>query len=115
MVENDMQICYEQFIDLLKRMKEMDAEYTQALFEFTRQSEKPGALSTKEKELISIALSVAARCPSCIAFHVKNAIREGATKKEIYEAGFVAGLMGGGPAITYLRYLVDACDQFGAR
>lgn len=115
MAATDMKAYYEQFIDLLKRLKEADPEYIQALSEFLKQAEKPGALSKKEKELISIALGVAARCPSCIAFHVKNAINEGATKKEIYEAGFVAGLMGGGPAITYLRYLVDACDQFGAK
>jgi len=115
MAENEMENYYERFMDLLKRIKETDAGYTLAFFEFAKQAEKPGALSTKEKKLISVALSVAAQCIPCIAFHVKNAIKEGATKKEIYEAGFVAGLMGGGPAIAYLRYLVDACDQFGAK
>jgi len=111
----DMEKYYNQFMDLMKRAGEVNPDYTRALMEFIKQAEKPGALSTKMKEFISIALSITAHCPFCIAFHVKNAIKEGATRQEIFEAGMVAGLMGGGPAVAYLRYLIDACDQFGAR
>jgi AhpD family alkylhydroperoxidase len=111
----DMKASYNQIMDVVKRISEMDPDYAKAFMGFIQQAEKPGALSTKIKELISIACGVTAHCPFCIAYHVKNAINEGATKREIYEAGFVAGLMGGGPAIAYLRYLIDACDQFGAK
>ena len=111
----DMEHYLEQFQDLLKKAGEAEPGYAKALMEFVKQAEKPGALSTKTKELISIALGVTAHCPFCIAFHTKNAIKEGATKQEILEAGLVAGLMGGGPAIAYLRYVIDACDQFGAK
>ncbi|NIA23768.1 MAG: carboxymuconolactone decarboxylase family protein [Proteobacteria bacterium] len=110
-----MQGYYDQFMDLFKTASEAEPGYSKALMEFVKQAEKPGALSTKMKELISIALGVTAHCTFCIAFHVKNAIKEGATKQEILEAGLVAGLMGGGPAVAYLRYLVDACNQFGAK
>ncbi len=111
----DMNLQYDQFMDLIKTAGEVDHGYAKALMEFVHQAEKPGALSTKIKELISIALSVTAHCTFCIAFHTKNAIAEGATKQEICEAGLVAGLMGGGPAVAHLRYLIDACDQFGAK
>ncbi len=111
----DMQKYYDQFMDLLKKAGETQPGYTKALMEFVKQAEKPGALSTKTKELISIALGITAHCPFCIAFHTKNAIAEGASKQEILEAGLVAGLMGGGPAVAYLRYLIDACEQFGAK
>jgi len=111
----DMKHYLEQFQDLLKKAGEMEPGYAKALMEFVKQAEKPGALSTKTKELISIALGITAHCPFCIAFHVNNAIKEGATKQEICEAGLVAGLMGGGPAVAYLRYLLDACNQFGAK
>ncbi len=111
----DMQKYYDQFMDLLKVAGEAQPGYTKALMEFVKQAEKPGALSTKIKELISIALGITAHCPFCIAFHTKNAIAEGASKQEILEAGLVAGLMGGGPAVAYLRYLIDACEQFGAK
>ena len=111
----DMQKVYDQFMDLLKKAGKAEPDYVKALTEFVKQAEKPGALSTKTKELISSALSVTAHCPFCIAFHSKNAIKEGSTRQEILEAGLVAGLMGGGPAIAYLRYLIDACEQFGAK
>jgi len=111
----DMQNYYDQFMDLFKIASEAEPGYSKAFMDFVQQAEKPGALSKKMKELISIALGVTAHCPFCIAFHVKNAVKEGATKQEILEAGLVAGLMGGGPAVAYLRYLVDACNQFGAK
>ena len=111
----DMKHYNNQFMDLLKKAGELQPGYAKALMEFVKQAEKPGALSTKTKELISIALGITAHCVFCIAFHVKNAIAEGATKQEIIEAGLVAGLMGGGPAVAYLRYVLDACNQFGAK
>ncbi|MCD6355428.1 MAG: carboxymuconolactone decarboxylase family protein [Prolixibacteraceae bacterium] len=111
----DMNLQYDQFMDLMKKAGEVAPGYAKALMEFVKQAERPGALSTKTKELISIALGVTAHCTFCIAFHTKNAIAEGATKQEILEAVLVAGLMGGGPAVAHLRYLIDACDQFGAK
>ena len=111
----DMKKYYDQFMDLMKKAGEADPSYVKALMGFVHEAEKEGALSTKVKELISVALAVTAHCPFCIAFHVKNAIEAGATKQEIIEAGLVAGLMGGGPAVAYLRYLLDACEQFGAK
>ncbi len=111
----DMQHYYDQFMDLLKEAGKSQPGYAKALMEFVKQAEKPGALSTKIKELISIALGITAHCPYCIAFHTKNAINEGATRQEIMESALVAGLMGGGPAVAYIRYVIDACDQFGAK
>lgn len=111
----DMNRYYDQFMDLLKEAGKTAPGYAKALMEFVNQAEKPGALSTKVKELMSIALGITAHCPYCIAFHTKNAIKEGATKQEILEAALVAGLMGGGPAVAYMRYVIDACDQFGAK
>ena len=114
-LEKDMKQYLNEFMDLFKQAQEFDPEYANAFMGFVKQAEKPGALSTKTKELISVALGIGAHCPYCIAFHVNNAIQEGATKEELLETGFVAGLMGGGPAIAYLRYLVDAIKQFGAK
>ncbi|MEA1912906.1 MAG: carboxymuconolactone decarboxylase family protein [candidate division WOR-3 bacterium] len=99
----------------LQTLQKEAPEYNKAFFEFVEQAEKEGALSVKTKELISIALGITAHCTHCIAFHVKNAIEAGASRQEILEAGLVAGLMGGGPAVAYLQYVFDACDQFGAK
>ncbi len=79
---------------------------------FMGEVEKEGALSTKTKELISIALSVVKECKWCIAFHVRKALDASATKEEIMEACFVAALMGGGPALMYTQLVMKAIEDY---
>lgn len=59
------------------------------------------ALSPKEKELIALGIAITIRCEGCIACHVQDAIKAGATQDEIVETIGVAVLMGGGPSIVY--------------
>ncbi len=73
-----------------------------------------GALSTKFKELITLAISIAAHCEGCIAVHVRAALRAGATRQEIVEAIGVAIYMGGGPAMVYGCEAFEALGQFEA-
>jgi len=72
-----------------------------------------GALSSKEKELIALAIGVAVHCSYCIADHVNSCLRAGATRKEIMEALGVAVLMGGGPAAAYATEAVAALENAG--
>lgn len=62
---------------------------------------KPGALDTKTKELIALAISISSRCDGCIASHARGAAKQGATEAEVAEAIGVAVLMAGGPATVY--------------
>lgn len=73
-----------------------------------------GALSTKIKQLMALAIGVTVRCDGCIAYHVHDAIRAGATRQEIMETIGVAILMGGGPARVYACEVLEALDQFEA-
>ena len=70
-----------------------------------------GALNEKTKELIGLALAVASHCHWCITIHTKNALRQGATKQEILEAGWVAVQMGGGPSLMYLQVVQKALED----
>jgi len=79
---------------------------------FLRRVEEKGALDTKTKELISVALSVACQCKWCIAFHTKNALDSGATKDELIEACLVATLMAGGPSFMYTQLVMKAIDEY---
>ncbi len=72
-----------------------------------------GALDYKTKELVALAIGVAVRCDGCIAYHVHDALRAGATREEIMEAVGVAIFMGGGPAMVYGCEALEALDQFG--
>ena len=107
------------YLDQLETMKEevtrQDPTFLAAWGELSQQAKKPGTLDVKAKELICVALSIAARCDYCIATHVHKAIDNGATRDEIMEAGFVAVSMGGGPSLAYLTQVIQACDAFGAR
>ena len=73
---------------------------------------KDGALDTKTKELMALAISITSSCDSCIAYHTRNALRAGATKAEVVETIGVALEMGGGPAIAYGVGALDAYEQF---
>lgn len=71
-----------------------------------------GELSHTTKELIALAIGVAARCDGCIAMHVSAAVNAGATDGQIHEALGVAMLMGGGPASVYATEALVALGQF---
>jgi AhpD family alkylhydroperoxidase len=73
-----------------------------------------GALDPKAKELISLGIAISVRCEGCIAFHVHDAVKAGATRAEIVEAIGVAILMGGGPSLMYGVEAYEALGQFEA-
>jgi len=73
--------------------------------------EKEKVLSAKTKELIAISVSITQQCEWCIAFHVNNALEEGATEEEIMEAAWVAVLMGGGPALMHAGLVLEALEE----
>ena len=75
-------------------------------------AERDGALDNKTKELISLALAVAAHCDGCIAVHVAKCLEVGSTHDEIMESAFVAVLMGGGPAMVYTKLVYDALQEY---
>lgn len=74
-----------------------------------------GALDSKVKELLAIAIAVAIRCEGCIAFHAKAAMQHGATREEIMETMGLAIYMGAGPSLMYAAQAVEAFDQFAAQ
>lgn len=73
-----------------------------------------GALDKKTKELIAIALSVAARCDPCIGFHMQALVKLGVTRAELDETLGVAVYMGGGPSLMYAAKAIAAFDEFSA-
>lgn len=80
--------------------------------ELGRAAMADGALDKKTKELIAVALSVAARCDPCIGFHMQALAKLGASRQELDEALGVAVYMGGGPSLMYAAHAVAAYDEF---
>ena len=72
----------------------------------------PKALDFKTKELIALGIAVAIRCDDCIAFHVKAALQQGASREEVTEALGMAVYMGAGPSVMYATHALDAFTLF---
>jgi len=73
-----------------------------------------GALDTKTKELIGLAIAVALNCKHCMTWHTISAIEAGATKEEIFETLGVVAVMTGGPGIvTFSEPVIEALKMKG--
>lgn len=97
---------------LTRRLQDEFPRETAGFLNFIKEAESGDALPIKAKELINVALAVAGQCEWCIAFHVKNALRAGATRNEVVESGFQAVIMHGGPAFMWMTPLLQAVDEF---
>ena len=82
--------------------------------ELSRAAMAEGSLTAKTKELIAMALGVAARCDACICFHAKALVALGVTQAELREALAVAVYMGGGPSLMYSANALAAFAEFSA-
>ena len=76
---------------------------------------RAGALDRKTKELIALALGVAAHCDGCIGFHIQALHRLGASRAEVEEALGMAVYMGGGPSAMYAADALQAFEQLAPR
>lgn len=73
---------------------------------------KDGALNKKTKELIALALGIAAHCDGCIGFHTQTLIKLGVTREEFLETLSMAIYMGGGPSLMYAAEALEAFEEF---
>jgi AhpD family alkylhydroperoxidase len=73
---------------------------------------KDGNLSKKQKELIAIGISVVIDCESCMEWHVKQALDDGATEEEILESIEVGIEMSGGPGTASARFAMNVLEYY---
>jgi len=112
-VENkDVIVKIKEIEELLDRLGKQHPKEISAFSRFLRETLDNKALTTREKELIAVALGIAAGCEWCIYLHTQKALEAGAKKEELIEAGLVAVLMGGGPSLMHLIPLMKAIETF---
>jgi AhpD family alkylhydroperoxidase len=73
----------------------------QAFQHFMATTFAPGALDVAQKELITIALSVAVQCEPCLKNHLAKASSMGITPQEIDEAAWLGVAFGGAKAMMF--------------
>jgi len=74
---------------------------------------KDGALSTKMKRLMSLALALGAGCTNCILGQTNNALNAGATREEILETLTVVVSMRGTTGIAESLRVIKLLDELG--
>jgi len=111
MEKNYAEVCRDISGNLRKLRKDIP-DTMQAFSALAQATTRDGALDKKTKELIALALGVAARCDGCIGFHAEALVRLGATRQEVEETLGMAVYMGGGPSLMYAADAIAAFEQF---
>ena len=105
----------EMYKTLEDRLAQLGSEIPGPMSGFARLHKKAveeGALSSKVKEMMALAISIVVGCEGCIAYHIHDAVAAGATRQELLETIGVGILMGGGPGSIYGAHALDAVEQF---
>ena len=96
----------------LARMRRKLAPETEAAFKaFSVKAFEEGALPTKFKQLIAVAVAHVTQCPYCIKGHTKAALRHGATHEELMEAIWVAAEMRAGAAYAHSVLAIEEMER----
>src|ERR1700694_3431110 len=93
--------------DLAQKRRELAPEIYGAFQSFSQRVFADGALPSKTKELIAVAVAHVTQCPYCIRGHTKRATMKGATAQEIMEAIWVAAEMRAGAASAHSALAID--------
>lgn len=94
-----------------RELRRAAPETMKAFSEMARAAVGGGALDSKTKELIALAISVATRCAPCIAYHAESAVKHGATREAVAETLAMSIYMGAGPSVMYAAEALEAVDQ----
>jgi AhpD family alkylhydroperoxidase len=98
--------------DSLAKLRTDTPEVMKAFSMLAQAATKDGALDKKTKELIALALGIAAHCDGCIGFHVQTLVKLGTTRAELEETLGMTVYMGGGPSLMYAAEALAAFEEF---
>ena len=93
--------------DLAHMRRELAPDPAGAFHDFSRAVFAEGALPTKNKHVIAVAVAHVTQCPYCIRGHTRAALREGASKQELMEAIWVAAEMRAGGSFAHSIIALD--------
>jgi len=88
----------------LSKMKDIAAnapEAMKAFLAFDKAALAAGAIPSKYKELMALAVAFTTQCPYCIEIHANKAREAGASDQEIAEVVLVAAALRAGAAVTH--------------
>jgi AhpD family alkylhydroperoxidase len=93
-----------------RRRRQLHPETEGAFQAFSKLVFADGALSTKTKQIIAVAVAHVTQCPYCIKSHTRAALSAGASDKELMEAIWVAAEMRAGAAYAHSALALEEMD-----
>jgi AhpD family alkylhydroperoxidase len=91
------------------------SEVYQSFTDMEKETYRDGKLSKKQKELIAIGISVVINCESCMEWHIKQALNDGASEDEIIESIEVGIEMSGGPGTASARFAMNVLEYHSSK
>src|SRR5436853_6349235 len=101
--------------ELAQKRRELAPEIYAAFRTFGQKVFADGALPSKTKQLIAVAVAHVTQCPYCIRGHTELAVQKGATDEEIMEAIWVSAEMQAGAAYAQSLLAIDAMNKSRAK
>jgi len=96
---------------LAEKRRQLAPDTEAAFRAFNQQVFADGALSTRMKQIIAVAVAHVTQCPYCIKGHTKAALRHGATEQELMEAVWVAAEMRAGGAYAHSMLAISEMEK----
>jgi AhpD family alkylhydroperoxidase len=95
--------------------KRLAPEIHDAFQTFSRKVFEDGALPSRTKQLIAVAVAHVTQCPYCIRGHTKAAMGHGVTQEELMEAIWVAAEMRAGGSYAHSILALEEIEKKGAK
>jgi AhpD family alkylhydroperoxidase len=95
----------------LTKLGEKDPKVLRALYIYRNQVFESGSLTVREKELIALAISSVLKCEKCFEHHAEEAIKAGATNRDILETQEVVMYMAGPSGMIWSEKIDEYIDK----
>ena len=100
--------------DLSRARRELAPEAAAAFHRFSEAVFADGALPTKTKHIVAVAVAHVTQCPYCIRGHTRAALRGGVSHTELMEAIWVAAEMRAGAAYAHSNIAIAVMEALQA-
>jgi AhpD family alkylhydroperoxidase len=100
--------------ELAQKRRDLSPSTESAFQSFSQAVFTDGALPTKVKQIIAVAVAHVTQCPYCIRGHTKAALKHGASQEELMEAIWVAAEMRAGGAYAHSVLAIEEMEKAAA-
>ena len=94
------------------RFVSKDSQVYKAFLEMEKAAYTDRVLPKLTKELIAVGISIVTNCESCMEWHIKEALKDGASEDQVVEAIEVGIEMGGGLATVSARFALQVLEYY---